>query len=126
MQQTPENDNNPQGKSELSEFVDQQIENRKIARKFIQDFETKLAHEGEAAAIECCTNAAAVIDEYKDNSYYLIAVTRVPYMLRNQIPDYWNTFKKVYDLFLLSHGELQAKRICTGLWQEAVKLNVIK
>lgn len=126
MQQTPENDTNPQGKSVLSEFVDQQIENRKIARKFIQDFETKLAHEGEAAAIECSVKAAAAIDEHKDNSYYLISVTRVPYMLRNKIPGYWDTFKKVYDLFLLSHGELQTKKICTGPWQEAVKLNVIK
>lgn len=115
----------PEPKSSLSASVEKNYEDRAIARKFIQDMTTKVHLGWDAEAIECFNKAVEQIDEQKDNAYFLIAVVRGAYVISAKLPNYWETFKKVYELLVQSQGEDKAKAICVGLYQKAKSLNVL-
>lgn len=101
-------------------------DHRLVAREFIQKYETVLARIGVDAAKQVYQCAVAELDEHKDNAYYLIAIVRCSWMLRDQLPNYWDTFNRVYQYFVQSRGEDNARQLLVGIYQHAVANNLLK
>lgn len=95
------------------------VDQRVTARDFIYQFEDTLHKHGEAAALDYYKEEAAKLETHKENAYFLIAFLRVPYRMRNEIPDYWDIFKKIYDWLSFTRTEEEVHALLVGLVGEA-------